>query len=141
MQVKDALGELVTESQVRVEKIGSGNWYWSFPADAAVAKRTELAKVRAERDKTAAAVATVRASVDAEMQRVREEDAGKAELVERLESREETRRKLQAELEQWDGAGAVELKERETLKLRERANRFVGMFLCESVGCITVDLD
>ncbi|MCJ1308862.1 hypothetical protein MMC25_002517 [Agyrium rufum] len=33
MQVKDYLQALTDENQIRVEKIGSGNWYWSFASE------------------------------------------------------------------------------------------------------------
>ncbi|EGX50466.1 hypothetical protein AOL_s00076g16 [Orbilia oligospora ATCC 24927] len=33
MQVKDYLTALVDENKIRVEKIGSGNWYWCFKGD------------------------------------------------------------------------------------------------------------
>ncbi|RPB21331.1 hypothetical protein L211DRAFT_749717, partial [Terfezia boudieri ATCC MYA-4762] len=33
MQAKDALQALVDDSLLRVEKIGSGNWYWAFVGD------------------------------------------------------------------------------------------------------------
>ncbi|KAK9458067.1 meiotic nuclear division protein 1 [Dipodascopsis uninucleata] len=34
MQIKDVLQSLVDDGLVRCEKIGSGNFYWSFPSDA-----------------------------------------------------------------------------------------------------------
>ncbi|EPS37568.1 hypothetical protein H072_8744 [Dactylellina haptotyla CBS 200.50] len=42
MQVKDYLTALVDENKIRVEKIGSGNWYWSFKADEKKQKENEL---------------------------------------------------------------------------------------------------
>lgn len=33
LQVKEYLHELADEGQIRVEKIGSGNWYWCFSGD------------------------------------------------------------------------------------------------------------
>ncbi|OGM40691.1 GAJ protein [Aspergillus bombycis] len=33
MQVKEYLHELADEGQIRVEKIGSGNWYWCFSGE------------------------------------------------------------------------------------------------------------
>ena len=52
MQVKDYLQALSDEGKIRVEKIGSGNWYWSFlsvekqsRANALGTLKEELAKV------------------------------------------------------------------------------------------------
>ncbi|PLB54785.1 hexose transporter protein [Aspergillus steynii IBT 23096] len=44
MQVKEHLQELADEGRIRVEKIGSGNWYWSFAGD----ERREKERVRSE---------------------------------------------------------------------------------------------
>lgn len=33
MQVKDFITGLLNENKIRMEKIGSNNWYWSFPSD------------------------------------------------------------------------------------------------------------
>ncbi|KAF1815930.1 hypothetical protein P152DRAFT_471303 [Eremomyces bilateralis CBS 781.70] len=50
MQVKDHLVALVDDDKVRVEKIGSGNWYWSFPSDEKQHREEELKKLNDEKD-------------------------------------------------------------------------------------------
>jgi metal-sulfur cluster biosynthetic enzyme len=53
MQVKDLLKELTDENQVKVEKIGSGNWYWCWAGEEARDKRNMVAQLQyVERDKT-----------------------------------------------------------------------------------------
>lgn len=47
MQVKDYLTALVDDNKIRVEKIGSGNWYWCFRGDEKRQKEGELEKWRA----------------------------------------------------------------------------------------------
>lgn len=42
MQVKDYLQALQDENLIRVEKIGSGNWYWSFTSDAKRNREKEI---------------------------------------------------------------------------------------------------
>lgn len=44
MQVKDFLSALVDDGRVRVERIGSGNWYWSWASD----EKRQLEAVYAE---------------------------------------------------------------------------------------------
>lgn len=56
MAVKDYLSYLSGECVLNVEKIGSGNWYWSFPADAKRSKEKLLDDARKERDKLQAQV-------------------------------------------------------------------------------------
>jgi hypothetical protein len=64
MQVKDYLQALSDDNKIRVEKIGSGNWYWSFPADEKKAKDAALKKAQEEFDRATATVAELQAKVD-----------------------------------------------------------------------------
>ncbi|KAF2683441.1 meiotic nuclear division protein 1, partial [Lentithecium fluviatile CBS 122367] len=64
MQVKDYLQALSDENKIRVEKIGSGNWYWSFPSDEKKTKETALEKAREEFNKANATVMELQAKVD-----------------------------------------------------------------------------
>ena len=64
MQVKDYLQALSDDNKIRVEKIGSGNWYWSFPADEKKAKGAALKKAQEEHDKANAITVELQAKVD-----------------------------------------------------------------------------
>ena len=64
MQVKDYLQALSDESMIRVEKIGSGNWYWSFPSDARKSKETALDKAQLDYTKAHATTMELQAKVD-----------------------------------------------------------------------------
>ncbi|KAK9238272.1 meiotic nuclear division protein 1 [Lipomyces kononenkoae] len=46
MQIKDVLQGLIDDSLVRCEKIGSGNYYWSFPSDASRSRILNLESIR-----------------------------------------------------------------------------------------------
>jgi hypothetical protein len=75
MQVKDYLQALSDDNKIRVEKIGSGNWYWSFPVDEKKAKDAALKKAQEEYEKASATVTDLQAKVDsAEAARADEED-------------------------------------------------------------------
>ncbi|CAG7922601.1 unnamed protein product [Penicillium olsonii] len=63
IQVKEYIQALTDEGQVRVEKIGSGNWYWSFPSDEKRARESQLARVRTEVEKTRQACADAQALI------------------------------------------------------------------------------
>ncbi|EDU41771.1 Mnd1 domain containing protein [Pyrenophora tritici-repentis] len=77
MQVKDYLQALSDDNKIRVEKIGSGNWYWSFPADEKKAKDTAIEKAQDEYNKANATVSELQAKVD-------DADAARAEGEEML---------------------------------------------------------
>ena len=64
MQVKDYLQALQDDNKIRVEKIGSGNWYWSFPSDEKKAKEAALAQAQEENKRAHAAVAELQAKID-----------------------------------------------------------------------------
>jgi hypothetical protein len=64
MHVKDYLQALADDNKIRVEKIGSGNWYWSFPSDEKKAKDAALAKAQDEYNKANATVMELQAKVD-----------------------------------------------------------------------------
>ena len=51
IQVKEYIQALIDEDQIRVDKIGSGNWYWSFGSDAKVERERHLARVYTEVEK------------------------------------------------------------------------------------------
>jgi hypothetical protein len=46
MQIKDILQGLIDDGLVRCEKIGSGNYYWSFPSDASRSRILQLESMR-----------------------------------------------------------------------------------------------
>ncbi|KAL5121940.1 hypothetical protein ACEQ8H_000156 [Pleosporales sp. CAS-2024a] len=64
MHVKDYLQALADDNKIRVEKIGSGNWYWSFVSDEKRGKEAILNKAQDEYNKINAMVAELQAKVD-----------------------------------------------------------------------------
>ncbi|KAH7391865.1 meiotic nuclear division protein 1 [Pyrenochaeta sp. MPI-SDFR-AT-0127] len=73
MQVKDYLQSLSDENKIRVEKIGSGNWYWSFPSDEKKAKQAALEKAQEEHCKADNVIVELQAKVG-QAEAVRTED-------------------------------------------------------------------
>lgn len=81
MQVKDYLQALTDEGKVRVEKIGSGNWYWSFLSDEKRAQVNTMEKLKDEKKKLDGTIVELRARVN-EASNEREEDGnGREELI------------------------------------------------------------
>jgi hypothetical protein len=73
MQVKDYLQALQDENQIRVEKIGSGNWYWSFKSDAKKIKETVINNLTSDESRLVASLADTEKQIEEEMAK-REED-------------------------------------------------------------------
>ncbi|OAG21073.1 meiotic nuclear division protein 1 [Alternaria alternata] len=138
MQVKDYLQALSDDNKIRVEKIGSGNWYWSFPADEKKAKEIALKKAQEEFDKANAAVNELQARVDdAGAARAEDEDmlmetggdrktliSKHAELTKDLE-------KLRIELSAYSDQDPVELEKKatETERAHLDAEKFTDQIL------------
>lgn len=73
MVVKDYLQALSDEGLLRVEKIGSGNWYWAFISDAKKSKEDVLNALTAEESKLRDSIAEVERQT-AEETSMREDD-------------------------------------------------------------------
>lgn len=74
MQVKEYLQALQDENQIRVEKIGSGNWYWCFLSDAKKQKGNIYNSLKAEEQKLKNGVAEVQTAFDLEVQNRAKDD-------------------------------------------------------------------
>jgi hypothetical protein len=74
MQVKEYLQALQDENLIRVEKIGSGNWYWCFMSDAKKIKENTLNGLKAAESKLVASVAETERQIEEEMARHVEDD-------------------------------------------------------------------
>ncbi|KAI9874196.1 MAG: hypothetical protein M1830_010085 [Pleopsidium flavum] len=81
MHVKDYLSALSDEGKIRVEKIGSGNWYWSFAGEERGAKEGVLRGLREEKGRVEGSVWDLGARLE-EVQKAR---AGQGEEEEREE--------------------------------------------------------
>lgn len=67
MQVKDYLQALQDENLIRVEKIGSGNWYWCFMSDAKKTKEHMLNGLRAEESRLTTFITDTEMQIEDEM--------------------------------------------------------------------------
>ncbi|KAJ5163236.1 Meiotic nuclear division protein 1 [Penicillium coprophilum] len=74
IQVKEYIQALTDEGKLRVEKIGSGNWYWSFGSDEKHERERQLARVTMEVEKARKSYTDAEAALAAETMR-REEEA------------------------------------------------------------------
>lgn len=74
MQVKEYLQALQDENLIRVEKIGSGNWYWCFMSDAKKSKENMINTLRAEESKMTALIAETEKQIEQEMAKREEDD-------------------------------------------------------------------
>lgn len=125
MVVKDFLTALSDEGLIRVEKIGSGNWYWSFKSDEKNQKGRVLEGMEKELVKVEKAVEGIKAALVGEG--VEEEEL---ELRKMLAGKIEELRKLKGELEEdikLCDPGAMDRQRTEIEKMKLGINRCTGM--------------
>jgi hypothetical protein len=72
-QVKEYIQTLTDEGLLRVEKIGSGNWYWAFLSDAKKTKERVLNDLTTENTKLETSITEIERQIEDEMER-REDD-------------------------------------------------------------------
>lgn len=71
----DYIQTLQDENKIRVEKIGSGNWYWSFPSEDKKAREKALKDAEAAHEKASSVVQDIKQKLtDARAERESEAD-------------------------------------------------------------------
>jgi hypothetical protein len=141
MTVKDYLASLVADSLLSVEKIGSGNWYWSFPADAKRQKEAILSTAIQERDKARSMVEAVANAVAEEKERLSTGDKDgeeRVQLAERLAVLQRRREELKKAIDAFSASKGAEVVVSEAEKLRLRHNELVGGFWRASWVCLLI---
>ena len=139
MQVKDYLQSLSDDNEIHVEKIGSGNWYWSFTGEEKRSKEAQLDKLRIERDNHAASVAALQEKVD-EATTAREDgnddeadnvEMSRQALLERYEKLEKDMSDLKSELAVYCDHDPLELENRKSLvqKYKDEAMQWTEQIL------------
>ena len=123
MHVKDYLQALSDENQIKVEKIGSGNWYWAFAGEERVAAEKVLEKVTEEKEKVAGVVEELRDMLEeAAGARIEDQDGDRQGMLDKKEGLEKEVELLRRELEGHSENDPVEVDRRkeevETLKGR-----------------------
>ncbi|MCJ1478046.1 hypothetical protein MMC13_006721 [Lambiella insularis] len=136
MQVKEYIQALSDEGQIRVEKIGSGNWYWSFLSEEKRAKDAILSQAREEREILAKALDDLKEKVDSAEQE-RETDGGeggvgRVELLHAYDHDKGELNRLRKELDGYrDGDPQEVLRKKEEIeKLKSRAVRWTDNIYC-----------
>ena len=81
MQVKEYLQALTDEGKIRVEKIGSGNWYWSFLSEEKKARDNTIEKLNLEKESLDASIADLRARVNEATNRHNEDGSDRDDLL------------------------------------------------------------
>ncbi|RAL63134.1 hypothetical protein DID88_004216 [Monilinia fructigena] len=133
MLVKEYIQALTDENLIRVEKIGSGNWYWSFTSDAKKSKENSINKLKQEETKLFASMADAEQQIENEMTKRQEDDemlldggSDRQDLTEAYEALVKENDALDKGLALYSDNDPAEIfrKIEETNKLRESTSRW-----------------
>ncbi len=126
MQVKDYLQALTDEGKIRVEKIGSGNWYWSFLSEEKKNKENILQKAKDERDRVVESVKELQAKIEEEGKAREDEGYDRVQMMKSLTKLQKEVEWKKGELETYSGNDPMEVvrKKEETGLLRAAAERW-----------------
>ncbi|CAZ83544.1 unnamed protein product [Tuber melanosporum] len=122
MLVKDYLTALVDEGLLRVEKIGSGNWYWAFRSEETNTKRRVLKNCLEEKEKLCLAISELKRAIG---EIGADEGGEKEELVGRVQELKVVRAGIAAELMGYEEGNVSRLK-REIDEIKARVNLTIG---------------
>ena len=125
MQVKDYLQALHDEGKIRVEKIGSGNWYWSFLSEEKNTRENTMSHLKEEQVKVDAVLRELDEKVKTASE-MRGEDGGRGDLVTQQLSLSEEVALLRKELEGYkdNDPGEIERKRKVVVGFGTKAERW-----------------
>ncbi|KAK1144271.1 Meiotic nuclear division protein 1 [Aspergillus melleus] len=139
MQVKEYIQELVDENRIRVEKIGSGNWYWSFAGDERGEKerarnevKNEVERARGGWEKMAGRLAARRGEIQRERedlvsmtgQQGEEVEVLRGELLGKKEVLEGEWKRVREEVKKMGGVNDGEEGKKSVMEMKAETERF-----------------
>ncbi|KAJ1957544.1 Meiotic nuclear division protein 1 [Dispira parvispora] len=132
--VKDVLQELVDDDIVNLEKIGTSNYYWSFPSAARKTRQNKIHELQTEVQQSVKRNEELTNSVNS-AQSGREDTEERTELLRQLTEIEQRHALHKKELEQFRECDPVLLKakERAAQQAKDAANRWTdNIFILQS---------
>ncbi|KAI0745672.1 meiotic nuclear division protein 1 [Earliella scabrosa] len=109
--VKEVLQSLVDDGLVQMDKIGSSNFFWSFPSQRGAIMQNRLATVKAQHGATQAQFSELRTTMDAE-RASRPESDDRARSLEELSELKKEYAKLEGELAAYGACDPIKLEEK-----------------------------
>ncbi|PIL23723.1 hypothetical protein GSI_13473 [Ganoderma sinense ZZ0214-1] len=125
--VKEVLQSLVDDGLVQADKIGSSNFFWSFPSQRGAIMQNRLATVKAQQEFLRAQVSDLQAAVEMERQ-ARPESNKRGEALEKLATLKAEYAKVETELAAYGACDPVKIEEkrRAIVLAKEAAARWTG---------------
>ncbi|KAF9188369.1 Meiotic nuclear division protein 1, partial [Haplosporangium sp. Z 767] len=141
--VKDVLQSLVDDGLVTVEKIGTSNFYWSFPSAVQQSKNAKLQTLREELQRLETSNTELEASIQ-QATSGREDSDQRRELIAKLAEAEALDIELQKELKQYSDSDPTMLaaQKKYSMVAKDAANRWTeNIFVFQSYCVDKFNLD
>ncbi|RIB08286.1 meiotic nuclear division protein 1 [Gigaspora rosea] len=132
--VKDVLQDLVNDNLVSQDKIGTSNYFWSFPSSALQSRKIKIEELHEEINKLKEKIADQQANIE-KASGGREDSAERASLLKTLAEAEALNKRNEEELKRYRECDPVTLNDKEKYaKLYlEGANRWTdNIFILQS---------
>ncbi|XP_071388933.1 meiotic nuclear division protein 1 homolog [Centroberyx affinis] len=100
MSVKDVLQSLVDDNMVDCERVGTSNYYWSFPSKALHARNHKLEELKKQHSEAKQRKVSLQQAVE-KAKVGRQDTKDRSSLLKELQALREERAQLQAELEKY----------------------------------------
>eukprot|EP00055_Hartaetosiga_balthica_P001286 m.138198 g.138198 ORF g.138198 m.138198 type:complete len:205 (+) comp13611_c0_seq1:102-716(+) len=125
MSIKDVLQSLVDDNMVKMEKIGTSNYYWAFLSEGASVRQNRQLDLEASLKSLAEEKEALDAKIE-EAQSTRQESEERTRILAELEEEEKKQEEFDIELQQFKDSDPelLEKKESDTKIAKEAANRW-----------------
>ncbi|KAI1301459.1 Meiotic nuclear division protein 1 -like protein [Halotydeus destructor] len=136
MQIKEILQSLVDDNMVECEKIGTSNYYWSFPSKAILAKKQKSEELTKSLESAKQKLSKVEKELKS-FESVKDDLELKKKELERLKTLTETNTQLKKELAQYKHCDPeeTEKKKDEIDVAKEAANRWTDAVINTKTWC------
>ncbi|WWC86019.1 uncharacterized protein L201_000890 [Kwoniella dendrophila CBS 6074] len=119
--VKEVLDDIVSDGFVQMDKIGTGNYFWSLPSAAGATKQALLSKNNKELEAINAKIAEMQESIE-EAEKSREDTAERRQLISELAVLNENSSSLKNELAAFGAADPIKYeKKSQAIKICKNA--------------------
>ncbi|WWC58360.1 uncharacterized protein I303_100900 [Kwoniella dejecticola CBS 10117] len=104
--VKEVLDDIVSDGLVQMDKIGTGNYFWSLPSAAGATKQALLAKNQKELEGINAKIEEMQAAIE-DAEKGREDTPERRKLISKLDGLNENSSSLKKELSAFGAADPI----------------------------------
>ncbi|KAG4300942.1 hypothetical protein PCK1_002641 [Pneumocystis canis] len=126
--IKDILQSLVDDGIVKMDKIGTSNYFWSFPSEAKQSRQNRITSMEKQLETLQTEAQTLQNQINQEMNQ-REDSQLRTSLLKNVAEKEKLHMEIVKKLERYHDSDptVIEAKEKAIQIAKNAANRWTGM--------------